>query len=222
MYNTFLLILRSRLFNVKDFLVTLFRYWKKPSFARTDLTLLLSYFFKSPYRISRQFEERRGIPEIAPYGETPLAVMQKIVKAATITSQDVVYELGCGRGRTCFWLASWVGCKTVGIEFNPVFVQKAQGVAKMFHTPNVEFRCEDMFTANISEATVLYLYGTCLTDEEVGKLIERCKNMPAGTKVITISYSLLDYADLPQMQMIDTIDVGFPWGTTQAYIQLIK
>ncbi|MBS0656548.1 MAG: class I SAM-dependent methyltransferase, partial [Verrucomicrobia bacterium] len=160
--------------------------------------------------------------EIAPYGETPLSVMHKIARKAGITAKDVVFELGCGRGRTCFWLASWIGCKTVGIEFVPTFIQKAAKVRAMFKTPNVEFRQEDMFTTSLAGASVIYLYGTCLTDEEVLKLIERCKELPAGTKIITISYSLLEYTDLPQFELIKTVDVSFAWGSTQAYIQIIN
>lgn len=221
MDNSLWLVLKARWFNVKDFFITVFRYWRKPSFALTDLTLLMSYFFKSPYRISRQFEEKRSNGEVAPYGETPLSIMQTLVDAASISSHDIVYELGCGRGRTCFWLASWIGCKTVGIEYNPVFVDKAKAVARLYRLPHIEFCCEDMFKSSFLDATVIYLYGTCLSDEEIEKLLKKLEKVAVGTTIITISYSLLDYTKDARFELVDTIEVEFPWGTTEAYIQKI-
>ena len=90
----------SRIFNLKDAIRNCFLYWRDLQFAKIDLYLTMSYFFKSPYRISREFTN-----DEEPYGETPLHTMEVIAKAANLTKEDVVYELGFGRGRSCFWLS---------------------------------------------------------------------------------------------------------------------
>ncbi len=207
-----------RWFNLKDFLYTAFHYWTNIRFARVDLTLLLSYFLKSPYRIAREFEETRS-EEAAPYGETPLRTLHWIVESAGITSQDRVYELGCGRGRSCFWMAVWLGCPTVGIEYVPQFVYKAERIAQYFQVSNVEFRAEDMLKADLTPATVVYLYGTCLSDTQIRLLIAKFKKLSAGTKIITISYPLEDYTRERLFIIEKVIDVQYAWGHTQAYIQ---
>src|SRR5438046_2879338 len=91
-----------RIFNVKDFLSTVWSYYRNINFAKLDLSLLCSYFWKSPYSINRKLG-------LELYGETPLATMEKIANVAHITAQDVVYELGCGRGRCAFWLSYFRG-----------------------------------------------------------------------------------------------------------------
>ncbi|MDB6081523.1 MAG: hypothetical protein JWO53_795, partial [Chlamydiia bacterium] len=48
----FLRSLQVRVFNLKDFLRTVLHYYYHVRFACVDLSLLFSYFWKSPYRIS--------------------------------------------------------------------------------------------------------------------------------------------------------------------------
>lgn len=205
-----------RLFNLSDFLLTAFRYYFKPKFALIDISLLLSYFFKSPYRIAREFKESE------PYGETPHKTLAKIVKACPITLDDVVLELGAGRGRSCFWLAFFQPCKKViGIEYIPDFVTKAQSLARFFNVQNVEFRCEDMCKSKFNEATWIYLFGTALDDATIKQLITRFDECKPGTKVITISYALTEYAPHSKIKLLNTIEVEFAWGKTECYIHQI-
>ena len=201
--NDFFEVLKARLFLLKENCWTVIRYWWHPRFAKRDIQLLMRYFWKSPYRIARECTGE-------PYGETPLSMMDTIAKKAGITASDVVYELGCGRGRACFWLASFIGCKVVGIEYVPKLVEKA----KKIHCPLVTFLCEDYLEADLSEATVIYLYGTLLSDATVRKIAEKFRGLKKGTKIVTISYPLTD-----GFHLVKKFDVQFPWGTTSCYIQ---
>lgn len=205
-----------RFFNLKDFFRTVFRYWRKGRFALVDATLLLSYFLKSPYRIAREFNDSQ------PYGETPLVTMEAIAKAAEIGPHDVVYELGCGRGRTSFWLADWIGCKTIGIEYVPTFVDKAQKIAHFFGRDNPQFICEDILQASFSDATVIYFFGTAMQDADILRLIDRFKTLPSGVKIITISFALSEYSDEAHFPLLKTLEVAFAWGTTTAYISNVS
>lgn len=211
-WDDFCTFLWVRYYNFIDLLKTIGCYWWKPKFALVDGSLLLRYFFKSPYRIGREFNDAE------PYGETPLTTLSKLVKACPLSSQDVAYEFGSGRGRCAFWLALYKGIKTVGIENNPVFVERAQQLASFFHVDNVQFRLEDLTKANIQEATWIYLYGTALPDSVIHELIRRFQKLKVGTKIITISYSVNDYVKHSNIKLQKELDVDFAWGTTQAYI----
>jgi SAM-dependent methyltransferase len=202
-----------RWFTFKDFAKTVFYFWRKPKFALVDWALLSSYFFQSPYRIARKFSK-----DDSPYGETPLVVMQQIANSAGITAEDCVYELGSGRGRTCFWLALYLGCETVGIEFVPHFVSKANAIATLFGVKKCTFRLEDMCKADLKDATVIYLFGTCLKDEEILKLIRSFSHLKKGTKIITISYALTEYSSDANFELVQEFEVTFPWGQTTAYL----
>lgn len=203
----------ARWFTLKDFTKTIFYFWRNPKFALVDWALLSSYFFQSPYRIARKFSS-----DGTPYGETPLVVMQQIAEIAGITVEDHVYELGSGRGRACFWLALYLGCKTVGIEYVPHFVAKANAIATLFGVKNVTFRLEDMCKTDFRDATVIYLFGTCLKDAEIKKLIKAFSELKKGTKIITISYPLTEYSRDSTLALIKEFDVTFPWGITTAYL----
>ncbi len=76
--------------------------------------------------------------------------MDVIARECGIQKEDVVFELGCGRGRTCFWLNTFIGCKVVGIGFGNntkvaiVFQrdEKFEDMLKRWH--NKEFIVKDV------------------------------------------------------------------------------
>ena len=205
---------KVRYFNFKDLLRTIWRYYKRPKFALVDLALLLSYFFKSPYRIGREYKKQE------PYGETPLATLDTILSHCPLRPGEVAYELGSGRGRVCFWLALYKGHKTVGIEYIPAFVDKAKKIASRFNVKNVEFIEGDILTQDLSQATWIYLVGSALSDDTICKLCKKLEKQPQLTRIITISYPLTAYSTSPKFVLTKTIDVEFSWGMTQAYIHL--
>ncbi|MCE5295004.1 MAG: methyltransferase domain-containing protein [Chlamydiales bacterium] len=210
--NRFTTFLWVRYFNSKDLLTTMCRYWTNPKFALIDSTLLLSYFFKSPYSIGREHNDAE------PYGETPLATLDQIIKHCPIKPDDTVIELGSGRGRTCFWLSVYKGYKTIGIEYIPAFVLRAQKFAKFFGVSNVEFRLGDMLEADLSDADWIYLFGTALPDESIIRLCKKLEILKPGTKIITVSYPLTAYSQCPKFEVTQSFDAEFSWGTTQVYI----
>lgn len=211
-FKTFMWV---RYFNCKDLLKTIFRYWRKPKFALVDASLLLSYFFKSPYRIAREYNDTE------PYGETPLTTLDAIVQHCPIGPHDIAYELGSGRGRACFWLALYKGYNTVGVEYIPTFVVKAQKLAQFFGIKTIEFRAEDILTTNLKNATWIYLFGSALPDVSIIKLCSRLEKLKPGTKIITISYPLTAYTSSKKIALKSTLDLEFSWGTTQVYFHSI-
>jgi SAM-dependent methyltransferase len=206
--------------NFCEFIRVAYRYYPNWAFFRTDFSLVLSYLLNSPFAISKRFLRERGEKEIYAYGETPLTSLEKIAKASEISSQDTVFELGCGRGRTCFWLDNFVNCRVVGIDYVPEFIDIANAVKTKFGRDRVEFRLQDMLKADLTGATVVYLYGTCLEDESIKKLIDKFKRLPAGTKIITISYPLSDYTQEPLFEVMKRFPVNFNWGETDLFLQI--
>jgi SAM-dependent methyltransferase len=187
---------------------------------KVDITLLAKSLFKNPFRVSKKFLKEQGATNIYAYGETPLTSLSLIAENCRISQKDVVFELGCGRGRSCFWLNCFLGCRVVGIEYIPEFVNDANEIKDLYHLSNVNFRNEDMLTADLSEATMIYLYGTCLEDTDIKKLITKFEKLRSGTKIITVSYSLLDYTDTaePFFKIMKVFPAEFTWGTADVYL----
>lgn len=208
--------------NLKEFIVIVLKYYSNFSFMKADVSLMLMYLFHNPFSISKRFLMKRGEREIYAYGETPLSTLEKITKECQINSNDCVFELGCGRGRTCFWLNSFVKCKVVGIEYVPEFIERALRIKNKLKIDNVEFRLEDFTKTDYSGATVCYLYGTCLDEKTIQTLIKKFLKLPAGSKIITVSYPLTDYTDDPRFEVMKRFPGKFTWGETDIYLQTIK
>ncbi|HRD56204.1 MAG TPA: methyltransferase domain-containing protein [Parachlamydiaceae bacterium] len=208
--------------NLIEFCKVVFFYYRNFSFAKTDLFLLSSYFFKSPFKISKQFLLKKGKKDVYLYGETPITSMAEIAKLAGIEENDHVFELGMGRGRCCFWLHFFIGCKVTGIEFVPKFVQIANSLKKRLQIENILFLQEDMLKSAFQEATIFYLYGTCYDEIFIRALIEKFKKLPKGTKIITVSYPLNDYAKTPYFEVVKKFEITFTWGQADVYLQIVR
>ena len=82
-----------------------------------------------------------------------------MLQLAAVTGKDVVYDLGCGDGRLVITAAKEFGARGVGIDIDPQRIKESVANArneKVTHL--VKFRNEDLFEADIREATVVTLY----------------------------------------------------------------
>jgi len=208
--------------NLTEYIRVVVRYYSNPVFRKCDASLLLAYLFSNPFRVSKRFLQEKGVSEIYTYGETPLTTLDTISRLCGLSSRDVVVELGCGRGRTCFWLHFFIGCRVIGIEHVPAFIEKARKVKEKHRISGVEFRLEDLFQADLEGATVIYLYGSCFTSTEINRLIERFSRMPEGTKIITVSYALTDYQPFSPFVLIKQFSASFTWGNATVSLQVKK
>lgn len=198
--------------------VLLFYYTKNLYFVWTDFLFALLYLFKSPHRHSKQFQLKKGAKNPYTYGETPLTTLDRIAREGRIVSKDCVYELGCGSGRTCFWLAQFIGCRVFGIDYHPQFIQKANWIKNHVKELTIEFSLEDMFKTNLKRANVIYLYGTCLEDEEIQRLLLNFKQLAPKTRIITVSYPLTDFSEQGEYRILSTFKGRFPWGSAEIFI----
>lgn len=208
--------------NLVEFLKVAFRYYGNVSFFKADLSLRLMYLFHNPYKISKRFLMNRGADEVYAYGETPLTTMELIANECGITNEDCVYELGAGRGRTCFWLNSFLGCSVVGIEYIPEFVERANLIAKKLKLKEITFQLADMLKVDLRGATVCYLYGTCLDDFSIEKISRQFAKLPKGSKIITVSYPLSDYTEDDKFVVLKRFTAPFTWGVADVFLQVVK
>lgn len=211
---------RFSIFNFLELCKVIFRYYGNPSFRKWDLTLLSSYLFKSPYSISKRYLLDHGAEDPYLYGETPITSMDVIARRCNFSSSDLIYELGCGRGRCSFWLHAFMGCKVEGIEIIPEFVQIAQAVKSYYEISNVNFTCMNILDVDYSKATAIYLCGTCFEEVLIKKIVKKLRETKSGTKVVSVSYPLTDYTQKPLFTVVDRFSVPFGWGNMDVYLQV--
>jgi ribosomal protein L11 methylase PrmA len=103
----------------------------------------------------------------------------------------VLYDLGCGDGRFVITAAKTYGSRGVGIDIDPVRIQESRANAK---TAGVEslasFRQIDLFVADISDATIVYLY--LLPDLNRKLRPKLLKDLKPGTRVVSHFFDMGD------------------------------
>lgn len=94
-----------------------------------------------------------------PYVPTDEPVVMAMLRFAGVTSNDVVYDLGCGDGRIVIAAAKHCGARGVGVDIDPLRITESrENAAKAGLGDRVRFLCQSFFDADISPATVLMLY----------------------------------------------------------------
>jgi len=90
---------------------------------------------------------------------TPPETVEEMLRQAHLKKGDVLYDLGSGDGRIPIAAAKQYGVRAVGIDIDPKLVEEAKETARREGVENlVSFRNEDMFAADVREATVVTLY----------------------------------------------------------------
>ena len=123
------------------------------------------------------------------YVPTPQAVVDAMLDVAKVTASDVVYDLGSGDGRIVITAAKKYGARGVGIEIDPALVKKAkENAAAAGVSSRVRFVTQDLFTSNISEATVVTLYLLQSINERLRpKLVRELK---PGTRIVSHMFNM--------------------------------
>ncbi len=123
---------------------------------------------------------------------TPQNVVDAMLKLAGVHSGDVLYDLGCGDGGIVVTAAKTYGIRAVGIDINPERIEEAQANAKRNGvTARVTFRNEDLFQADIKEATVVSLY--LLTSLNIKLRPKLWRDLKPGTRIVSHSFDMGDW-----------------------------
>ncbi len=94
-----------------------------------------------------------------PYVQTPQEVVSAMLQLAHVTSEDTVYDLGCGDGRIAITAARDYGAHAVGIDINPDRIRESiENASKAGVSGLTEFVQKDFFDADLSKATVIAMY----------------------------------------------------------------
>lgn len=132
------------------------------------------------------------ISQDVPYVPTSYAVVEAMLTLANVKADDVVYDLGCGDGRIVVMAAERFGARGVGVDSNPQRIEESNANAKKSNvTDKVEFRVENLFETDISEASVLTLY--LLNDVNVRLRPKIFEQLKPGSRVVSNSFTMNDW-----------------------------
>jgi SAM-dependent methyltransferase len=121
---------------------------------------------------------------------TPQALVEKMLDMAQVTADDVVMDLGSGDGRNVI-AAAKRGARAIGVEYNPDMVALSRRLAQ---DAGVDGRATfiegDMFTADISDATVMALF---LLPDNLERLRATFLNLRPGTRLVLNTFGVPEW-----------------------------
>jgi cyclopropane fatty-acyl-phospholipid synthase-like methyltransferase len=122
---------------------------------------------------------------------TPQNVVDAMLDLAHVTSADIVYDLGSGDGRIPITAAKKYGARGVGIEIDPARIREAlDNVSRAGVGNRVRLVNQDLFDANISEATVVTLFLLPRLNLDLMPKLKR--ELRAGARVVSHQFTMGD------------------------------
>src|ERR1700724_2319318 len=142
-----------------------------------------------------------------PYVPTTEEAVKAMLKLADVKKTDIVYDLGCGDGRIVIAAAKEYGAHGVGIDINPERIQEAQENAKKAGVKNlVRFEENDLFDADIHEATVVTLF--LLNSVNLKLRPKLLKDLKPGTRIVSNTFGMGDWKPDKELRVGDPVE-GF-------------
>jgi tRNA A58 N-methylase Trm61 len=126
---------------------------------------------------------------------TPPEVVKAMLETAKVTKGDIVFDLGSGDGRiTISAVKDFGAVRATGIDIDPQRIREATENLKQAEKAmpgigsRVRFLNQDLFTTDISEATVITLY---LLPSLNVKLMPKLKaELKPGTRIVSHAFDM--------------------------------
>jgi SAM-dependent methyltransferase len=126
---------------------------------------------------------------LAPYVPSPAEVVDRMLALAGVTKDDVVYDLGSGDGRIPIAAAKTYGARAVGLDIDSRRIEESRANAKAAGVEHlVEFRQEDVLTADVSDATVVTLYLLSSSNARLRPILTR--QLRPGARIVSHAFSM--------------------------------
>jgi SAM-dependent methyltransferase len=136
------------------------------------------------------YAQTRG-PDVQ-YVPTPENVVDEMLRLPNVTKDDVLYDLGCGDGRLVITAAKRFGARGVGIDIDPQRISESRDNARQAGvTDRVVFLEQDLFEADIRQATVVTLY--LLPKLNVQLRPKLLRDLQPGTRVVSHDFDMAEW-----------------------------
>jgi len=126
----------------------------------------------------------------APWIPTSMGMVNRMLKLAEVGPNDIVYDLGCGDGRTIITAAWRYKARAVGVEIDPLrYIWCQMLITLLGLRKRVRILYGNFFNHDLSEATVVTCY---LLQDTNNKLEDKFKGeLRIGTRVVSNTFTFL-------------------------------
>ena len=117
-----------------------------------------------------------------------MSVVHKMMKLADVGPDDIVYDLGCGDGRTIVTAARRYSARAVGIEIDPLRYLWCQGLITVLGLRGrVEIVFGDFFAQDLNDADVVTCYLLPNTNKKLERKLKR--ELKPGARVVSNQFT---------------------------------
>jgi SAM-dependent methyltransferase len=151
-----------------------------------------------------------GVVLDVPFGPTGATIVDTMLRVANVGPRDYVIDLGSGDGRINIAAARDRGAPGLGLDLDPALVRDATGLARIAGVADkVRFAVGDLFTADLSKATVVTLYlGPNVTPRVQPKLLAE---LAPGTRIVSNNFRMGDWQPDLVVQLRSNASTVYFW-----------
>jgi precorrin-6B methylase 2 len=121
---------------------------------------------------------------------TPSDVVERMLTAAGVRKDDVVYDLGSGDGRIVIEAARKYGCRAVGLEIDRDLVSLSRERARESKVEKLVTIGEaDLFARDFNDASVVAVY---LYPQLLKRLLPKFDQLRPGTRIVAHQFEIPD------------------------------
>jgi SAM-dependent methyltransferase len=133
-----------------------------------------------------------------PYVQTPMEIVERMMRMAEVGRGDYLIDLGSGDGRIVVEAAKR-GARGLGVDLDPVLVKHATENARQAGVADLtRFEVRDIFETDLSRATVVAFY---LLPEFNAKLLPRLLALKPGTRIVSHDGGIGDWPPDERLEM---------------------
>ena len=124
-----------------------------------------------------------------PFVPTPLSVVRKAFQLAGLKSGELVYDPGCGDGRTLVVAAKEFGARAVGVEIRrDLFERAVRNVAMAGVEDKVLLLHGSFMRYQVPRANVVFLYLLSSINEKLRPRLEEA--LPPGARIVSHDFAV--------------------------------
>jgi SAM-dependent methyltransferase len=133
-----------------------------------------------------------------PYVQTPMEIVERMLRMAEVKKDDYVIDLGSGDGRIIIEAAKR-GARGLGVDLDPNLVKHAiENAQKAGVDTRTQFIVKDIFETDLSAATVVAFY---LLPDFNAKLLPKLLALKPGTRIVSHDGGIADWAPDERLEM---------------------
>lgn len=137
---------------------------------------------------------------------TPQEVVERMLKMAQVTRNDVIYDLGSGDGRILITAAARYGARGVGFEIDPPLVTHSRRrIEAAGLEDRVEIREQDIRSVDFSPASIITLYLFPEANLALETALKR--QLKPGSKIVSHYFGMGDWSPHQVEQVTDSAGV---------------